>query len=170
MRAGASFLLVLIFAAFTHAQENYRVGITCQKKRLEVERIRGDTKRKVEEKWGYAITIANQSFKDVPDVQVDYIIFYKTAIPGRVENATRDKRSSGTKPVGLLKNNTSFVCETDPIDLTTTQLNANRYYVTGAKAIAKDVITGVKVRVKSGDHVIGEFADPPGLKSSEKWN
>ncbi len=170
MRLLLSAALLFAVTPLAHPGENYRVGITCQKKRLEVERSRLDTKRQTEEKWGYAVTIANQSFKDVPDVQVDYIIFYKAETPGRVENATRDKRSSGTRTVGLLKNNTRFTCETDAIDLHKTQLNADRYYASGAKSIAKDVITGVKVRVKSGGAIIGEFADPQSLKTSEQWN
>ncbi|MDQ6656178.1 MAG: hypothetical protein M3Y80_10235 [Verrucomicrobiota bacterium] len=169
MRATLCVLLLLGLVPLAQSDEPYRVGITAQKKRLEVQRTQTDSKEKVAEKWGYAITIANQAFKDIPDVQVDYMIFYRTEAAGRAENATRDKRSSGSKNAGLLKNNTRFTCETDPIALQKTELNADWSYGNGAKRESRDVITGIKVRVKSGANVISEFADPASLKSSEAW-
>jgi hypothetical protein len=170
MRRAFCLLLLLAFTPVAHSGDNFRVAVTCQKKRLSAEKKQVNHVQKVEEQWGYAITLQNQSFKDVPDVRVDYIIFYRQELAGRVENNTRDKRSAGSQTVGLLKNNVRETFETEPIKLGSSKLDVDYDWTSGAKTRAKDVITGIKVRVKSGEAIIAEYADPAGLKSSEGWN
>lgn len=169
MRLPLAALLLAALIPVAQSADNYRVGITCQKRRLSVgeKKLEGHV-QKVQEQWGYAITLQNQAFKDIPDVQVDYIIFYRSEIPGRVENNTRDKRSSGTHKVGMLKNNVRETFETDPVNLQSAKLDVDYDWTSGAKTRARDVITGIKVRVKSGEAIIGEFADPAALKM-ESW-
>ena len=171
MRLPITLLLLVALIPVAQSADNYRVGITAQKKRLSVgeKKLEGHV-QKVQEQWGYAVSVQNQSFKDVPDVRVDYIIFYRTELPGRVENNTRDKRSTGSHTVGLLKNNVRETFETDPVNLQSAKLDVDYDWTSGAKTRAKDVLTGIKIRVKSGEAIIGEFADPPALKASESWN
>ncbi len=169
MRLPIAALLPAALVPVAFSADNYRVGVTAQKKRLSLgeKKLEGHV-QKVQEPWGYAITVQNQSFKDVPDVKVDYIIFYRTEVPGRVENNTRDKRSSGSHTVGLLKNNVRETFETEPVTLQSAKLDVDYDWTSGAKTRAKDVITGIKVRVKSGEAIIGEYTDAPALKT-ESW-
>ncbi len=102
MMRSATLAVVLVGALAATAVfggDTYRVLVSSQKKRLDVDRKHVGNMEKVEERWGYTMTLTNQSFKDVPDVEAEYIVFYQIQIPGRIENATKPKRSLGKHSV-----------------------------------------------------------------------
>ncbi len=49
------------------------------------------------------------------------------------------------------------------------RLKADWYYSNGARGKAKDELSGIWVRVYSGNELIYELAQPSSLKTQEKW-
>jgi hypothetical protein len=162
-------LAVLLAAISAQPQTSYHVEIKCEQKRFDVKRSGSESTEVAEEKWGYSVTIANHSFKEVPDLQLEYLVFAKHEKFGSKSGETRPERTSGKKSLGTLQNNGVAKVETDPITLKKARLKADWFYSNGAKGKAKDEITGIWVRAYSGSVLIGEFLQPATLKTQEKW-
>ena len=165
-----SALAVLLLApAAQTLTPSYHVEVKCEQKRFDVKRTGSESTETAEEKWGYAVTIANRSFKDIPDLQVDYLVFSKHEKFGSKSAEPKPQRTAGKKSLGTLQNNGTANFETEVVTLKKARLKADWYYANGAKGKAKDEITGIWVRVYSGSELITEFAQPPALKTQEKW-
>lgn len=165
---GALILLALALPART-AGSSYHVEIKTELKRLDVKRSTSESTETAEEQWGYVVTITNHSFKDIPDLRVEYLEFSKHERFGSKSGAAKDERTSGSKSLGSLQNNGKTSFETDPVTLKKARLKADWYYANGAKGKAKDEMSGIWVRVFSGSEMIDEYAQPSALKSQEKW-
>lgn len=161
--------ILLIAPSAQTLTPNYRVEVKSEQKRFDVKRSGSESTEVAEEKWGYAITITNTSFKDIPELQVDYLVFSKHEKFGSKSGETRPQRTSGKKSLGTLENNGRANFETEPVTLKKSRLKADWEYTNGAKSKAKDEVTGVWVRVYSGSELITEFSQPPALKTQEKW-
>ena len=119
----ALILLSLALPART-ASSNYRVEIKTELKRLDVKRNTSESTETAEEQWGYVVTVTNHSFKDIPDLGVDYIVFSKHERFGsKIE--PKPERKSGSKTFGNLTNNGKTSFETEPVTLKKTLLQAD---------------------------------------------
>ncbi len=151
------------------AMPTYRVEVKTELKRLEVKRSASQSTETAEEEWGYVVTITNHSFKEIPDLRVEYVEFSKHERFGSKSGEAKDQRTSGSKALGNLQNNGKTSFETEPVMLKKARLKADWYYSNGAKKKAKDEMSGIWVRVFSGSEMIEEYANPSSLKSQEKW-
>lgn len=147
----------------------YHVEVKCNQKRFDVKRSGDESTESAEESWGYAVTIRNTSFKDIPDLQVDYVVFSKHEKFGSKSGDVHSERATGKKSLGTLQNNGTASFDTDPVTIKKARLKADWFYANGAKSAAKDQVSGIWVRVYSGSELITEFAQPTTLKTQEKW-
>lgn len=165
-----SALAVLLTASTAQPlTQNYQVDVKCEQKRFEVKRTGSESTEAAEEKWGYAITVTNHSFKDIPDLQVEYLMFSRQESFGSKAGAAKPERTSGKKSLGALKNNGTPSLETEAVTLKKSRLKADWYWANGAKSHAKAELIGIWVRVYSGAELLTEFVRPAGLKTQEKW-
>lgn len=160
--------LVLLFLPALSAAPTFQVEVKCEPKRAEVKRSASSSTEEAEESWLYFVTITNHSFKEIPDLRVEYIVFSKHEKFGSKVQA-KPERTTGNKTLGALANNAKTTFETDPVTLKKARLKADWYYTNGAKANAKDEMSGLMMRVYAGDELINEFAQPTRLKTQEKW-
>ena len=138
-------------------------------KRFEVKRSASESTESAEENWGYLVTITNHSFKEIPDLRVDYIVFSKHERFGSKSGEPKPERTTGSKTLGPLQNNGKTNFETEQVTLKKARLKADWFYSNGAKSKAKDEVSGIWVRVYSGSELINESAQPTSLKTREKW-
>ncbi len=160
--------LLLIALATLSAAPTFQVEVKCEPKRAEVKRSASRSTEEVVENWDYLVTITSHSFKEIPDLRVDYIVFSKHERFGSKSEA-KAKRTTGSKTLGSLAGNGKTSFETEQVTLKKARLKGYWYYSNGAKGKAKDELSGIWVRVYSGSELINEFAQPSSLKTQEKW-
>lgn len=160
--------LVLFAASAQSLSSPYHVEVKCELKRLEVKRTASESTETAEEKRGYAVEISNHSFKEIPDLHAEYIIFSKHEQFGSLDQAKLE-RQQGSKALGAVPNAGKVKFETDAVSLKKARLKADWYYRSGAKNTARDGIVGLWVRVYSGNDLFEESVQPSSLKSQEKW-
>lgn len=162
-------LALVLFATSAQCLNSpYHVDVKCELKRLEVKRSASESTEKAEEKWGYAIEISNHSFKEIPDLRAEYIIFTKHEKFGSLEKV-KAERLKGSKSLGAVPNTGKVSFETDAVGLKKARLKADWYYSSGAKNTAKDGVSGIWLRIYSGNDLIDEVVQPSSLKAQEKW-
>lgn len=167
--AGLTLLLLLFILPARAAAPSYQVEVKCELKRLEVKRSVSKTTESADENWGYLVTITNHSFKEIPDLRADYVLFSKHERFGSDSGEVDSKRTPGSKVLGSLQINGKASFETEPVALKAARLKGGWYYPSGAKRKAKDEVSGIWVRVYSGSELINESAQPASLKTQEKW-
>ena len=128
----------------------------------DVSRKDGDTRVSKKEIL-YNITLQSKTFKDLSRLDVKYMIFYYDASFGSTEKV-EEKSKSGSEKVAFLKGNSSFTFKTDPIVLTTEQLDGNVYWANGASGKSKDRVSGIWVRVYNDQgEIVEEYANPTSI-------
>ena len=145
----------------------YSFDFKVEKKKLEGTRSKTLEHTVTNEKWCYSVSIQNQSFKDVPNIDIKYIVYFKKQEEGT--KISKEKHKAGTSSDAMLQNNGNFSFETDPVQLVKTQLDGGFYYVTGANPRSRDSLTGIWIRLYQGGTMIGEYADPPSLTTGN-WD
>lgn len=153
------------------------VNITVEKKRFEHTAGSGLQPKSDEAKktdaWGYTVSVENQSFKALQNLDVKYVIFYKheeLGVKGPAHKETKSGDYTLTSVDSLGK--TSF--DTDSVKLTRaslvgSSLGGYTYFANGAKPTAEDSLVGIWIRVYKDGNLFAEYAYPAGLSSTEKW-
>jgi hypothetical protein len=160
---------LLLFALSTlSAAPTFEVEVKCEPRRAEVKRTVSTSTEEAAESWDYFVTITSHSFKEIPNLRVDYVVFSKHERFGSKSEA-KAKRTSGSKTLGSLAGNGKTSFETAQVTLKKARLKGTWYYSNGAKRKAQDELSGIWLRVYSGSELIHEFAQPSSLKTQEKW-
>jgi hypothetical protein len=154
------------------------LNITCEKKKFEprpgsiTEPQHSGEGSTVTEHWGYKVSIENQGFKNLSNLEVKYIIFFKQEQLG-IKGPPRKETISGTYTIPEIDSLATTSFETDPVKLTKSSLvgpvGGYTYFTNGAKPSATDTLTGLWVRVYQNGNLFAEYAYPAGLTSSETW-
>jgi hypothetical protein len=163
-------LLAAAFTGITAQAANTDVEIRCVPKKVDekADRGRGEGGRATtKENWVYEVTIENKTFKDLTNVEIKYVIFFKQEKLGSKEAAAA-KRQNGTTTVDVLKPREKKVVKTDPVELKKSNLVGAYHYADGARPNAQDTLGGVWVRVFLGGQQFAEYANPSTLMR-EKW-
>jgi hypothetical protein len=155
------------------------LNITCEKKRLELQSAKaqkpdanGVGESKSAEQWGYNVTVENQSFQPLANLQVKYIIFFKREQLG-VKGPPKKETQTGTYSITSIDSNGKTSFDTDSVKLSKASLvgvmGGSAYFANGAKSSAEDTLSGIWVRVYKDGNLFAEYAYPAGLTSSEQW-
>ena len=174
-RCGWAVFAVLF--AFLHVARagDSDLNITCEKKRMELPggapEARSDVDKKSEQ-WGYSVSVENQGFSDLCDLQVKYIIFYKHEELG-VKGPGQMKTRTGTCTIDKIASLDKTSFDTESVTLTKASLvgpvGGYSYFGNGAKSSVADTLTGLWVRIYKDGNLFAEYAYPAGLTSSETW-
>ncbi len=165
---GLALSLFFLAISVAAAPSPVRVEVKCEPKRLEVKRNYSESTEEAKEDWAYRVTILSHTFREIPDLRVEYIVFWSQERSGAKADA-KAKRTVGSKALGSLRSSDKTIFETESINLNKSRLKADWYYTNGAKGKTKDQLTGLWVRVYSRDELVEDFAQPSSLKTQEKW-
>ena|SRR5437868_9239035 len=148
---------------------NFDVEIHCVPKRIDqtVKKASDGGANETKEHWVYDVTIENKTFKELTNIKLKYVIFFKQEQLGVKADATpRQQRSSFS--IDSLKPHEKNSFTTNPVELSKANLVGNWIYSSGAKPNAQDTLVGLAVRVYQGEQQFAEFANPSTLLR-EKW-
>ena len=176
MRSGFVLCAAMVLLMQVARAGDSDVTITTEKKRFENKAGPGSQPGSEEttktEQWGYSVTVENQTFKALTNLQVKYIIFYKHEQLG-IKAPPRKETKSGASTIAQLDSlgKTSF--DTDSVTLSKTSLNGPAggytYFANGAKSTAADTLSGVWVRIYQDGSLFAVYSYPAGLTTTEKW-
>jgi hypothetical protein len=150
------------------------LNITCEKKRIELaidSRSRSDSTTTTQQ-WGYTVSLENQGFKALANLDVQYIIFYKHEELG-VKGPPKKLTKKGDYTIASIDSLAKTSFDTDSVTLKKTALVGSgggyTFFTNGAKPTAADSLSGIWVRVYQNGNLYAEFAYPAGLSSTEQW-
>ena len=181
MRTRCGWVAVAVIFTFLHPfLHQARAGesdlnITCEKKRME---LRGGARNansdviKKSEQWGYTVSVENQGFSDLSNLQVKYIIYYKHEELG-IKGPPQKKTKTGAYTIDKINSLDKTSFNTDSVTLKKASLvgpvGGYEFFGNGAKPSVADTLDGLWVRIYKDGNLLGEFAYPAGLTSSETW-
>ena len=161
---------LLIFPLSTQALDAFSFGFTVEPKRQEGQMTDTGSKIITDEQWAYEVTVENRCFRDLENMEIQYIVFMKPVVPGQkmIAGHIKLKRKSGSTPVALLKNCEKFSFVTESMRLKGSRLMKGSYK-NGANRWAKDDLKGLWMRLFLDGKQVAEYADPSALTGSEPW-
>ena len=105
------------------------------------------------------MTVENQDFKELTNLELKYVIFFKQEQLG-VKAAATPRQQSGSFSIDSLKLHEKKSFSTNPIELNKSNLVGHWHYESGAKPNAQDTLVGLAVGVYQGGQQFAEFANP----------
>lgn len=121
-----------------------------------------------QDQWGYDVTLGNKTFKDMTDLEIKYIMFYKQVQFGSKAAPTL-RRKAGKTMVSLIKSHDKATFQTDVVELEKASLEANYVFRNGGKPKVQDALSGLWIRVYKNGSQVAEFSRPTDLSSKERW-
>lgn len=148
------------------------LDISCVTKKLDQKTITGTAENAVTvdtEDWVYAVTLQNNTFKDLTNIEVRYIIFYKIEALGTVAG-TRVGRQAGVAKIDAVKAHDKVDFQTSAVKLEKQSLKPGMYYPNGGRTAGDAALSGLWIRIYQNGTMIAEMSRPPALASKEKWD
>jgi len=163
-------VVCLISTLASQACETCSFGFSAAPKKLNGEMMAKGSRIISREQWAYEVTVENRCFRDLRNMEIQYIVFMKPDIPGQRMIAGRIewKRKTGAASIKLLKNCSKFSFTTEGMKLKGNWLTRGSYK-NGANRWAKDALKGVWLRLFMDGKQVAEYADPATLPGSEPW-
>jgi hypothetical protein len=158
------FLLTLIAAAPFCTAGNFDVEIHSVARRVDqtVKKASDGGANETKEYWVYDVTIENKTFKELANLDLKYVIFFKQEQLG-VKAAATPRQQNGSFSIDSLKPHEKKSLSTDPVELNKSNLVGHWHYGSGAKPNAQDTLVGLAIRVYQGGQQFAEFANPSTL-------
>ena len=116
----------------------------------------------VKEHWTYEVTVENRTFKELANLEVKYVIFFKREKLGSKDGPTAQQQS-GIYKVASIQSHRKTSFSTDNVELKKANLVGAWHYSSGAKPNAQDTLVGIAVRVFQNGQQFAEYANPPNL-------
>ncbi len=113
------------------------------------------------EHWVYDVTIENKTIKELTNLDLKYVIFFKQEQSG-VKAAPTPRQQNGSFSLDSLKSHEQKSLSTNPVELNKSNLVDHWHCESGAKPNAQDSLVGLAVRVYQGGQQFAEFANPEG--------
>jgi hypothetical protein len=145
------FFLIAVCAANVAIAGNLDVDIHCVARRVDqsVKKASDGGANETKEHWVYDVTIENRTFKELTNLDLKYVIFFKQEQLG-VKAAATPRQQSGSFSIDSLKPHEKKSFSTNPVELNKSNLVGNWIYSSGAKPNAQDTLVGLAVRVYQG--------------------
>jgi hypothetical protein len=157
-------LLTAVWSTNVAIAGNFDVEIHCFPKRIDqsVRTASDGGVNQTRERWFYDLTIENKTFKELTNVDLKYVIFFKQEQLG-VKAAATPRQQSGSFSIDDLKPHEKKSFSTNPVELNKSNLVGHWHYESGAKPNAQDTLVGLAMRVYQGGQQFAEFANPSTL-------
>ena len=120
------------------------------------------------ENWVYVVTLENKTFKDIANLEIKYLIFYKQEELGSTAGP-RLGRQAGSVKVAVINGNDKAEFNTVAVQLQKATLEGFRYYANGASPEANASLYGLWIRIYQNENMIAEMSKPANLPGKEKW-
>ena len=162
-------LLTIAFALNTAFAGNFDLEIHCVPRRVDqtVKKASDGGINEIKEHWVYDVTIENKTFKEISNLDVKYVIFFRQEQLGS-KAAAAPRQQAGSFSIDSLKSHEKKSFSTNPIELNKSNLVGNWIYSSGAKPNAQDTLFGLAIRVYLNGQLFAEFANPSNLLR-ERW-
>lgn len=123
-----------------------------------------------EEKWGYSITVTNQSGKPVGNLKMTYVLFVKPDLePGKDSSKATFKRTEGKSSILGIQPMAKTTIRSDTINIYKQRLKPGWVWgKTGNSEMIKDTLHGIWIKVYAGDQLVSEICTPESLMKTEK--
>jgi hypothetical protein len=125
----------------------------------------GTTARKKEQI--YQITVTNSSFKEVPEMELKYIIFLEREKLG--SKAASIERVTGAAPLKALKVREKQTVETKDFALASESLAPGWIFENGGKVRTRESVKGIWVRLYRDGQLVNELVSPSSIAAKEEW-
>ena len=157
-------LLTAVWSTNVAIAGNFDVEIHCFPKRIDqsVRTASDGGVNQTRERWFYDLTIENKTFKELTNVDLKYVIFFKQEQLG-VKAAATPRQQSGSFSIDDLKPHEKKSFSANPVELNKSNLVGHWHYESGAKPNAQDTLVGLAMRVYQGGQQFAEFANPSTL-------
>jgi len=166
MKMACRFLLLLtaLWSTNDAIAGNFDVEFHCFPKRIDqsVKKASDGGANETKEHWVYDVTIENKTFKELTNLELKYVIFFKQEQLG-VKAAATPRQHSGSFSIDDLMPHEKKSFSTNPVELNKSNLVGHWHYESGAKPNAQDTLVGLAVRVYQGGQLFAEFANPSTL-------
>ena len=149
---------------------NSDLEIHCAPKKLDEKAAKSSSSGTIiasKERWIYEVTVENKTFKDLVNLDVKYIIFFKKDRLGE-KGAAQDRRQNGSFTIDLLQSHKKKTFQTRELELNKSKLSVDFYYPSGGKEVAQDNVNGLWLRVYQNGQQFAEFANPS-ILTKEQW-
>ena len=142
------------------------------KKDIDVTLINGDTVKNgrtiTEEKWGYAVTVANQTAQPLQHLRAEYRLF-ATVDDIHVKEKQGLKKKSYQSQIETIPELGHVSFRTETILASKSKYNGNIFSAKTGDTTSRETLFGVWIRIYRGDELVYEDAMPKSLRTTEKW-
>jgi hypothetical protein len=158
----------LAAALFTVVQPsiagNFDLEIHCVARRVDqtVKKASDGGTNETKERWVYDVTIENKTFKELSNLDVNYVIFFTQEQLGVKANPTK-RQQGGSFRIDSLKSHEKKSFSTNPVELNKSNLVGEWIYRSGAKPNAQDTLVGLAIRVFQAGQQFADYANPSTL-------
>ena len=161
--------VALLVGAHLSLAGNFDVEIHCTPKKLDenVKKASDGGANTTTQHWDYEVTVENKTFKELANLEVKYVIFYKQEQLGVKANPT-PRQQNGSFSIADLKPHEKKSFTTNAVELNKSNLVGNWIYHSGAKPNAQDALVGLGVRIYQNGQLFAEYANPS-ILAKEKW-
>ncbi len=146
------------------AKGQFRVEVDADRKRIDFVRDtraqRGQESDSVE-KCVYAVKVQNRTFGEVPELDLQYVIFVERQKIGEKKDKDTIERIPGSAKIKpFTPKEPSQIVPTSEFELHKRELVGGFYYPNGGREKVEDNIVGVWIKVMKGGEAIAEYANP----------
>jgi hypothetical protein len=139
-----------------------RVEVSADRRRVETGGpvFAGDSSA-ISEKYQYEVKVQNQTFGDVPALDVRYLIFVeRQKLGSRKESDTVDRITGSAKVEPLNRKTMAGTVSTSEFVLTKHTIAGDFYYANGGRQKVADNVLGVWVKVFNEGKLVAEYTNP----------
>jgi hypothetical protein len=122
------------------------------------------------EKWQYAVKVINGSFKPMPALRAEYVVFVQRQELGGKVGVEVVQRVKGQAALPPTNPQATASFESSEITLRVQAVAGALVYSNGGRIKATDAIEGIWVKLFDGDNQVGEYANPTTLSSKNVWD
>jgi hypothetical protein len=161
--------VALLVGAHLSMAGNFDVDIHCAPKKVDenVKKASDGGANISTQHWDYEVTVENKTFKELANLEVKYVIFFKQEQLG-VKAMPTPRQQNGSFSIADLTRHEKKSFTTNAVELNKSNLVANWIYPSGAKPNAQDSLVGLGIRIYQNGQLFAEYANPSTL-TKEKW-
>ena len=127
------------------------------------------SRKTTSEKYGYSVTLTNRSPIDLEDLMVEYRYFIRRGSAGVSGQDREVDYQDGIAHIDILPSRGKREFKTSTIDLQDVRLRPGWRFTNTNKRRFNDDLRGIRIRILQRGKLIAEFADPPKLLETERW-
>lgn len=127
-----------------------------------------DGRTTTEDKWGYNVTITNKASKPIENLHAEYLLF-ATVDSVHVKEKQAMKKKNYRSAIETVPALSRIIFRTETISAFKMKYNGNIVSAKTGDSSSRETLTGIWIRIYSGDELVYEGVTPESLRITEKW-